>query len=144
MTDDRKAIIMRRVWKEAARKERASLATSLRDVLTNYDFLEEEASRELGQRFWAKANAMPVESLQPLEAVLGRLREQHADEGPVVWLHRKANVAGAILADMGELVEHCSKAREILGPDLLFANSGVSFGVCFEVDEYETILRWWG
>jgi hypothetical protein len=144
MTDDRKAIIMRSVWKGAARRERASLAAPLRDVLTNYDFLEEEASLEFGQRFWAKANTMPFESLQPLESVLARLQKQHSVEKSVVWLHRKTNVAGAILADMGELVEHCSKAREVLGPDLLFANSGLSFGVCFECDEYETFLRWWG
>lgn len=144
MTDDRRAIIMRRAWARAALKERATLATSLSNVLTSYAFLEEEASRDFGQRYWSKANAMAYETTLSLEVVLAKIQEQRSIEELVVWLHSKTNVAGAIFVSMNELIEHSDKARQILGPDLLLADSELSFGVCFEVDEYETFLRWWG
>ena len=64
--------------------------------------------------------------------------------GDVIWFHGRTEGTGALALPAVAFWPSASMLRGTLGPDLIFADSGLAFGLSFEVQENESVLRLWG
>ena len=133
-------------WRSTARAARAAVLAALdpaipRDAIS---FLERAESADVGKQYWERAGCEPETRPPNFDACRPLLAPLAAAPDPVYWLHREFNACGCIVLPAAVLIAHIDSLRSQLGPDLLFATTNFSSGVCFEQEEDGCVLRAWG
>ncbi len=140
MNDERQKKIADIFWHRSAKAKRDAMKIDLAPIFDDYEFLNQPVSQAFGQSYWREANRCSYDEAQDLEKVLARLNDT---DRFVLWIHRHSDEAGALKVRLGLLLKEHAALRVKYGPDLLFADEELSFGVCFEDAEDRTYLRWW-
>ena len=130
------------VWQRKAAELRTEIGNKLA-ALGEFEFYPQNKSAEIGTRFWTLLDGAEYAQQSDLPTIFEALRTFPQDQ-PVIWLHRYTNDAGVIVAPLGAVLSMVSKESFPLGPDILLAEPGFRFGLCFERGEHEAHLRFWG
>lgn len=141
MTEERQRVIAQKVWQREAVKSREAMKGVLSQAFQTWEFLAEDTTTRFGQAYWRKAETCGYEMGFSLPEAVSELGV-HGHEN-VIWLHRNSDSAGALKVVLGELTRNAEMLREHFGPDVLFATSDLSFGLCYEDGEDGPRLRRW-
>jgi len=130
------------LWSNRAKRVRKDIIERIDLLSKEIVFLSGEETENLAQVYWQTVSSC-VELQGTFSAAIAPFTEAAGISGPAVYFHSETNGAGAMLVDISILLSSATELRNALGPDFCFMSIDGKYGLCFEVEEYSSVIRLW-